>query len=718
MEADELRFVPPPGRPPVAARRPAVHEAHGVSRVDDYAWLRDTSDPQTIEYLRAERAFYEESTGRLAPLRSALEFEMVSRTPSADASVGWRRAGVVYFTRTRQGEEHDRLYRFDPDTGAEQLVLNPNAVAPGATYLEVGLIEPSPDGAVAAYALDLRGDEVFELRFRDVATGQDLPDRVPRVSRGGAWSADGSSFFYTVPDDGHRAYQVRRHQLGSPAEDDLLVLAEADRRFELTLHASRDGRWVVITAASRDSSEVHLVPTDGPGEAARQVAPRRDGVTYAVEPLPGGWDGASTDLLLIVTDDGAPEFRLMTASVPGPAGQGDARAWSPVAGLPSSTVERLESAAVLDRHVLLLVRRDGEPFLRVVDRPAPGTDPPARPSTREVHPGVPFGQLRLWHLQDPDATVVVVVEENLVTAPAWVEIDLDTGARNVIKRTQLPHTDPTHYVTERLYGTAPDGVRVPVTIARRRDARRGRTTGALLTGYGAYETCSWPEFSIGTLSLLDRGMVVAVAHVRGGGELGRGWWQAGRRRGKPRTFVDYVAVRDALVAAGWAGEVRGGARVVTRGRSAGGLLQGAVYSRAPRMWKAVVAEVPFVDVVTTLCDPSTPHTVQDRDEWGDPAHSSDDFASMLSWSPYDNPPPPGRPALLVTGALHDPRVLVHEPAKWVARLRATDDPSTPSQVLLRAELGDGAHTGPSGRYAQLRYEAEVLAWVLDQLALG
>jgi oligopeptidase B len=259
---------------------------------------------------------------------------------------------------------------------------------------------------------------------------------------------------------------------------------------------------------------------------------------------------------------------------------------------------------------------------------------------------------------------------------------------------------------------------VPVTIARRRDARRGRTTGCLLTGYGAYETCSWPEFSIGTLSLLDRGMVYAVAHVRGGGELGRGWWQAGRGRGKPRTFVDYVAVRDALVAAGWAGEVRGGARVVTRGRSAGGLLQGAVYSRAPRMWKAVVAEVPFVDVVTTLCDPTMPLTVEEGDEWGDPAHSSDDFASMLSWSPYDNPPPPGRPALLVTGALHDPRVLVHEPAKWVARLRATDDPLAPSQVLLRVELGEGAHTGPSGRYAHLRYEAEILAWVLEQLALA
>jgi oligopeptidase B len=717
VEADKLQFAPPPERP-VAERRSVVRKAHGVSRVDEYAWMRDSADPKTVEYLRAERAYYEDVTKHLSPLRSALEGEMVSRTPAADASVGWRRAGVVYFTRTRQGEEHDRLYRFDPDTGAERLVLDPNAVAPGSWYLELGLVEPSPDGVVVAYTVDLNGAEIYELRFRDVATGEDLPDRIPRAGYGGAWSAAGDSFFYTVPDDGNRAHEVRRHVLGSPAEDDWLVLTEPDRRFELDVTASRDGQWVILTSASRDSSEVHLVRADDPGEPARQVAPRRQGVEYSVEPMAGGWDGGSSDLLLIVADDGAPEFRLMTAPIPEPAGRGDARTWSPVGGLPSSSAERLESVAVLTRHVVLSVRRDCEPFLRVIDRPAPGTDPPPRPSTREVHPGVPHGQLRLWHLQDPDATVVVIVEENLVTAPAWVEIDLDTGARTVIKRTQVPFADPTRYVTERLYATAPDGVQVPVTMARRRDARRGRTTGCLLTGYGAYEACSWPAFSVGTLSLLDRGMVFAVAHVRGGGELGRGWWRAGRRRGKPRTFVDYVAVRDALVAAGWAGEVRGGARVVTRGASAGGLLQGAVFSRAPRMWRAVVAEVPFVDVVTTMSDPTMPLTVEEWDEWGDPANSAEDFASMLSWSPYDNPPPPGRPPMLITAALHDPRVLVHEPAKWVARLRATDDPGSPTALLLRVELGEGAHTAPSGRYAHLRYESEILAWVLDQLDLS
>ncbi|HEY6798739.1 MAG TPA: prolyl oligopeptidase family serine peptidase [Kineosporiaceae bacterium] len=716
MEADELGFAPPPGRP-AAARRPVVHQAHGVQRIDDYAWLRDVGDPAAQEYLRTERAYYLSTTAPLEPVRRRLEAEMLARTPPADASVAWQRSGLIYFTRSEWGEEHDRLYRLDPVTMVEHLVLDPNDVARGAPFLELGAVDPSPDGALVAYSMDTGGEEVFELRFRDIATGADLPERIPGVTYGGAWSADGRQYLYVVADARGRAHQVHRHVLGTPPDADVLVLVEPDPRFALDVTASRDAGWILITAGAADSSEVHLVSAHDPAERPRCVASRRDGVDYLVEPLPGGWDGTGDDLLLIVTDDGAPEFRLMQTRVPPAGGSGRAADWQPVAGLPSAG-ERLESAVVLHRHVVLVARRDGEPFLRVIDRPSAGADLLPRPRTRELHPGVPLGQLRLWHPEDPATSTIVIVEENLVTAPAWVAIDLFTGARAVIKRTPVPRTDPTAYVTERLHATAPDGVQVPVTIARRRDARRGRTTGLLLTGYGAYETCSWPQFDVGTLSLLDRGMVVGVAHVRGGGELGRHWWTSSRRASKPTTFVDYVAVRDALVAAGWAGEVRGGARVATRGVSAGGLLQAVVFSRAPRMWRAVVAEVPFVDVVTTLSDHDLPLAEEERDEWGDPVHSAAEFAAMLAWSPYDNPPPPGRPALLVTAAVHDRRVLVHEPAKWVARLRATDDPRNPSPLLLRVELGEGTHAGPSGRFARLRYEAEILAWVLAQLRLS
>jgi oligopeptidase B len=331
---------------------------------------------------------------------------------------------------------------------------------------------------------------------------------------------------------------------------------------------------------------------------------------------------------------------------------------------------------------------------------------------------VPFGRLELWRAQEYNIGTITVVEQNLVSPPTWVEVSLDTGARRELKRTEVPDTDLSRYVTRRISAPGPDGTLVPVTLAARADraelvdagAPDGRAAG-LLYGYGAYEHSSWPAFEVGTLSLLDRGLVYAVAHVRGGGERGRQWWQDGRLRHKQHTFDDFIAARDALVEQGW----MDGERVASRGLSAGGLLQGAVFSQAPERWRAVVAEVPFVDVVTSMSDPEIPLTVNEWDEWGNPLSSAEDFAAMLAYSPYDHPPQPPRPVLLVTGALHDPRVLVQEPAKWVARLRATDPAGDPSRLLFRVELGGGAHIGPSGRLAQLSYEAEILAWILSEL---
>jgi oligopeptidase B len=716
----------------VAARRPAVQEVHGVRRIDDYAWLRDTGATATLDHLRAERAYYRQVVEPLEPLRRRLESELSGRLPVVDASVTWERDGVVYFTRTRQGDEHDVLVRFEPATGAEQLVFDPNDVGAGGPLA----VDPKPDASVVAYLVDVdqEGDGApgRELRFRDVATGIDLADRLPKAAGAGSWTADGRRYVYPSADSAGRAHQVRCHVLSTPADADTVLLADPDPRFRLQVVRSRDGGWIMLVARGPGTTEVHLASRTAPTTALRCVARRREGVEYEVEPMPGGWDGTGHDVLLIVTDDGAPEFRLVEAPLPALGAAGDPGAWAPVPGLPGGG-ERLERALVFRGHVVLVARRDGEPFLRVVDRPPPGTDLPRRPATRELHPGVPHGQLQLWHPDEPATRTLVIVEENLVSAPAWVAVDLSTGGRAVIKRASVPGVDPTAYATERAWATAPDGVRVPVTIAHLRDARRGRTAGLVLTGYGAHEVCSWPAFDVATLSLLDRGLVVAVAHVRGGGELGRHWWRAARGQYKARTFVDYVAVRDTLVAAGWAGDVRGGARVVTRGAGAGGLLQAAVYSRAPRMWRAVVAETPVVDVVgDPACGPGGadgPRTGAEGTEWGDAAGSADDFATMLTWSPYDNPPPPGRPSLLVTTSLHDRRIPVHEAARWVARLRATDNPRSASPLLLRVEPGTGGVAGGVGvagrvasdgdacvgRFARVRYEAEILAWILDRL---
>ncbi len=694
---------------PICPRRPLVHEAHGVRRPDDYAWLRDTGDPEALAYLRAERDHYDTATRHLSGLVRELGAELVRRSPGDDESVRWREAGAEWFERLGADQEHPVLWRVDPGTGAPVRALDVDELTRDAGgYADVGLRVPSPDGRLLAYAVDRTGDEVFQLRFRDLSTGQDLDDVVDRCYYGGAWSADSGTFFYTVHDEVYRPDRVLRHRIGDDPGNDVVVVHEPDQRFELEVRGSRDGGWVVVTAASRDTTEVRVVSAHHPDEPPRLVAPRRRGVEYRVEPLPGGWSGAGAeDQLLLVTNDSRAEFDLRLAPVPASGASGDPSSWLPVPQAPVRDDERLESALVLAQQVVLCVRRAAEPVLRVLSR-APE---PAAPV--EVSASVPCGQVRLWHPDHWTATSLVVVEENLVTPPTWYRVDLATGARQLLRRTPVPGVDLDRYVTERLWATAPDGTRVPVTTARRRDVDPGQSRGALLYGYGAYEDCTWPRFEVGTLSLLDRAVVYAVAHVRGGGELGRTWWTDGRLRRKQNTFDDFVAARDALVEAGWAPSDA----VVARGLSAGGLLQGAVFSQAPDRWRAVVAEVPFVDVVTSMSDPTVPLTVNEWDEWGDPA-DPDDFAAMLAYSPYDNPPPPGRPALLVTGALHDPRVLVHEPAKWVARLRATDDPTRPSPLLFRVELGEGAHTGPSGRFAHLGYEAEVLAWVLDALGVG
>jgi oligopeptidase B len=713
VEVDGLNYAPSPGIP-AAARRPGDIDQGKPHRVDDLAWLIHPDDPRTAEHLRGEHARYERTLAPLSPLRAAIEAEMAGRFPAADASVAWRRSGVIYFTRSSRGHEHDRLYSLDPG-GGERLLLDPNTLREGEP-LPLVMVEPSPSGTVTAYAVTGPDGEA-ELRFRDAATGRDLPDRIHGVGGCGAWRADSRAFVYTRH-DGRRADEILHHVIGTPPGADESLLAEDDPRFSLRVHRSRDGRWIVLTSAASDSSEVSLVAADDPLEAQRLVAGRRPGISYGVEPLPGGWTGDGVPALLVVTDDGAPEFQLVTSPLPGSGQVGDPAAWTPVNGLPVVSGERLDGAVVMARHIILLIRRDAEPFLRILDRPVSGLGAGGRLSTREVHPGVPYGQLRLWHPDDPNAASVVIVEENLVTAPAWVEIDLATGARTVVKRTPLLGVDPTLYVTDRLYAPAPDGVTVPVTIARRKDARRGRTAGLVLSVSGGFEQCHWPRFDPATLSLLDRDLVVAIAHVRGGGELGRSWWKAARGPDRQRSFVDLFAARDALVAAGWAGEVRGGARVVVRGTSVGGQLAAAVYSRGPRMWRAVVAETPLVDPVTTLCDETQAPPPGFLEEWGDPLLSAEDLATMLRWSPYDNPPPPGRPPLLVTASTTDPRHPLHEATRWVARLRASDTSRSPSTVLLRVDSGPGTHLLPAEAASRMRYEAEILAWVLDQLGLA
>jgi oligopeptidase B len=378
--------------------------------------------------------------------------------------------------------------------------------------------------------------------------------------------------------------------------------------------------------------------------------------------------------------------------------------WKPVscpAIAPARTDTRLIRCDVLSDHLVLTLRRHGSPLLAVTDHHGG--------SVREILPSLTAGSISVEHAEDYDCGSVIIAEQSLIEPPTWYELDLGTGTRRPLKRMEVPGYDPAQYRTERITTPADDGTQIPVTLAYGKDTRLDGSAPCMLYGYGAYEHALDPEFDRSLPSLLDRGVIYAIAHVRGGGECGRHWWQQGRLWAKPTTFTDYLAVADWL-----AGRLVDGSRIVSRGISAGGLLQGAVYSMRPDRWRAVVAEVPFVDVVNTMLDASIPLTVNEWDEWGDP-RNPDDYDCMRSYSPYENPPSGPRPALLVTGAVYDARVGIHEPAKWVARLRATD--TAGSGILFRVEVGVGAHGGPSGRTARLNYEAEIQAFILHAMGI-
>jgi oligopeptidase B len=677
------------GGPPAPPTAPPAAPASGDP--DPYAWMRDRDLPAMRDYLAAERAYYDRWLESVPGLRDELATELAARVIPAEESVSWSRAGRTYFTRTVPGQEYEQFCRAAGRGRPAQVLLDENLLVAedpaGGGYLGLGVREISPDGRLLAYSVDFDGDELYQLRIRDLARGTDLPERIEGTYYGLAWSADSRSLLYVVTDTQYRPHEVRRHVLGTGPHQDTLVFREEDQRFDLTVRATRSGRYVLIESESRDSTETLVLPAARTDTSPLVMERRRPGIEYRADHA----DGPGAGSFFLVTNSGAEEFRLVTA----PADAPGADRWrSVLAGSPDT---RLDSVDVFGRYLVVQQRHAAATQLRIVDRQS---------GEQRLIEASPHSSLALAPNEDYHAAAVTVRTESLVEPPSWHDVDLATGRWRARKRQQVPGYDPARYATERVSAVAADGTAVPVTIAYRAGLRRDGRAPCLVYGYGAYESCEWPAFSVATPSLLDRGFVYAVAHVRGGGEGGRNWWLDGRLGRKRNTFTDFIAVADMLAARGWAAP----GRIVSRGLSAGGLLQGAVYSLAPRRWRAVVAEVPFVDCVTTMLDPAIPLTVNEWDEWGDPRDPAA-RAYLASYSPYDNPPAGPRPDLLVTGSLHDPRVLIHEPAKWVARLRATD--TAGSRVLFRPELGAGAHTGPAGRFGQLGYEAEILAFIVD-----
>ena len=676
-------------RPPVTARHPVVRSAHGDDRTDEYAWLRNRDDPAVIAHLEAENEWTESALAHVHPLRERLYAEMVGRVQQTDAGAPVRHGPYVYYTRTVEGSQYAVHCRRPSDGGEEQLLLDENVVAGDHGYFHLGDAEVSPDHVTLAYTVDFTGAERYTLRLRTLDTGVDLPDVLEGVSYSLAWSSDSKCLFYTRPDAAMRPWQVWRHQLGAANDTDVLVLQEDDERFFASVARTRSGAYLFISLNSHITSEMHLLRADDPSAAPTVIVPRRQGIEYAVD--------HHGDRLFIVTNDDALNFRLVAAPVATP----DRDHW--VELVPHREDVKLEGVDLFARHAVLFERIDGLrriSIMRLSDGESHVIDQPE--SVYSVSPG-PNPE---W-----DTDTLRFEYTSLVTPRSAVDYGMESHERTIAKQeTVLGGYNPDTYETGRLWATASDGTRVPISYVHRRDTVLDGSAPALLYGYGSYEICIDPTFNSERLSLLDRGFIYAIAHIRGGGELGRRWYEDGKLLHKRNTFSDFCACADHLVEQRFTSH----ARLAIRGGSAGGLLMGAVVNLRPDVAAAVVAEVPFVDCLTTMFDPDLPLTVGEYEEWGNPEDAAA-YAYMRSYSPYDNVAPGRHPALLVTAGLNDPRVGYWEPAKWVARLRDRADGTSP--ILLKTELGAG-HGGASGRYDSWRDEALVLAFIIDTVTPG
>lgn len=673
---------------------------HGDTVVDDYAWLTVKDDPETVAYLEAENAYTRQATAHLKSLQETIFQEIKGRTLETDLSVPVRKNGWWYYSRTEEGKQYGIQCRVAADgetppelkagepLPGEQILLDGNELAGESDFFSIGTSSVSPDGSLLAYSVNFTGDERFTLKVKDLGTGEPLGDEIPGIFYGGAWSADGTTFFYTTVDDAWRPNRIHRHTIGTPAENDVLVHEETDERFWIGVGLSRSERYLVLSAGSKITSEVRILEADDPTGEFRVVRPREAGVEYGID--------HAGDHFLILHNRNAENFELATAPLDAP---GD---WTPLIEHRADT--RLLDVDAFQSHTVVHFRRDGLTGIRILPEGsggAGGAEPYEISFPEPIYDVAPAGnpefvteRLRLGYT-------------SMVTPPSVYDYDLRTRELILLKRKAvLGGYDPDDYQQFREWATASDGTRVPISIMVRKGTERPAPT--LLYGYGSYEISIDPSFSVARLSLLDRGFVFAIAHIRGGGEMGRRWYEDGKFQKKKNTFTDFVAAAEHLRAANWSSSI------IARGGSAGGLLMGAVANLAPETFAGVVAEVPFVDALNTILDPSLPLTVIEWDEWGDPLHNADVYAYMKSYSPYENVDDRIYPPILAITSLNDTRVFYHEPAKWIAKLR---DTARGGPFLLKTEMGAG-HGGRSGRYDSWREEALVLSWILDTVTVN
>jgi oligopeptidase B len=675
--------------PPVAEKQPQIFELHGDKRIDNYFWMRDRDNPKVIAYLEGENAYTQAMMQHTEGLQTQLYEEMLSRIKETDLSVPYRKDEYYYYSRTEEGKAYPIYCRKKGNLDApEEVLLDQNEMSQGHDFFSIGVLQVSPNHQILAYSVDTSGSERYTLYFLDLNTHQLYPETIPDTYFSLAWTNDNQTVFYTKLDVANRPFQVFRHTLETSVDEDVLIYHEPDDSYYLAVGKTRSQEYILMHLGSKITSEVHYLDANNPKGNFQIIQPRTTGIEYDVD--------HHSDYFYIVTNEEAINFKLMKTQVASPGKEN----WQTV--IPHREDVMLSGISLFANHLVIYERKDGLPVARVQNLT---TD-------QEHNITFPEPTYSFFEGSNPEfhTTTLRIHYTSLITPPSVFDYDMETLERELKKETEvLGGYDRTQYQSEKLMAPAPDGTQIPISIVYKKSIKKDGKNPLYLTGYGAYGASYPASFSSNRLSLLDRGIIFAIAHVRGGGEMGRKWYEDGKFLHKKNTFTDFIACAEYLIAEGWTTSHA----IAISGGSAGGLLVGAVMNMRPDLFKVVVADVPFVDVVTTILDTSLPLSAMEWEEWGNP-NDKVYYDYMKSYSPYDNVEAKDYPDTLITAGLNDSRVKYWEPAKWTAKLRElkTDN----NILLLKTNMGAG-HSGASGRYESLKELAFEYAFVLDRLGL-
>ena len=677
-------------KPPAARRQPQRFENHGDVRVDDYYWLREKQNPEVIAYLEAENAYTRAQLADTETLQQQLNAELIARIEETDQTVPTLEGGYYYYTRTEKGKQYGIHCRrpADDSSAPEEIVIDGNALAEGHEYFSLGIYAVSPDQQILAYGVDTKGDEEFTVRFRDLRTGEHLADELDATSYSLEWANDNRTLFYNTMDAARRPYRIWRHRLGQAQSDDEMLFEEKDERFTIGLHKTRSKDWLLLDIESATTTEYWRLPAGQPDGGFELLYARRQDIEYDLT--------HQGEFFYVRINDRGRNFRLVRTPAADPA----AERWEEI--LPHRPEVLLESVAGFRSHLVVTERENGLRRLRIVDQ--------RTGAEHAVETPEPVYHQYLNGNPEYDTATLRFEYTSLVTPHSVFDYDMDTRARLLRKQTVVHGYDPALYESHRIWATSADGTRVPIALVHRRGLVRDGQNPTMLYGYGSYGINMEASFNSDRLSLLDRGWIWAIAQIRGGSELGEPWHDHGKMLEKQNTFADFIAAAETLIEQRFTAP----ASLAIMGRSAGGLLIGAVLNQRPDLFAAAIAGVPFVDVINTMLDTSLPLTVGEFEEWGNPAEARF-YEYLKAYSPYDNVTAQTYPALLVTAGLNDPRVQYWEPAKWVAKLRTLNQGDAP--LLLRTEMGAG-HFGPSGRYERFKETAFEYAFLLKVIGEG